>query len=243
MSRKNPSFVRLCTLLMLAAVAPAQGAEELPLALGDLHTKGTVDIRSGSRALALSNSSYAYFRGEQIATRSDTGATLTLWGGAVVLGPDTSARVTGERGQYRIALERGAVRMLFESSSRFEVEIADVRIRPAAMGAAEPQTQLDLLVAIEDDGRINVLSQRGEFEAEDARSTSEVIADGQWKTLTPDGLLISTQAADRAIRPVGAEGKRLSTAAIRTAGAVLVAGEVYLATAVLLADDSSSASP
>jgi ferric-dicitrate binding protein FerR (iron transport regulator) len=225
---------------MLVASAPFGASGEHGRPLGDLHAKGTVDILLGSRSIAISESSYAYFPGEAIATRSNSAATLTLWDGAVIFAPDSAARVNGERGRYRIDLDRGALRVRFGPSSSFEIRVGDRRIRPTAIQpvTAGPQAQLDALVAVEGDGGLKVHSYGGRFEVDVAPGRSEVVALGQQKTFSREGLLVAVRSAGSATRPVGAAKRGSSNWLARAVGLTVLAVEVALI--ILLTNDGSS---
>jgi ferric-dicitrate binding protein FerR (iron transport regulator) len=220
-------------LVFVIATGHARADAQPGLPLGQVQIDGAVEVRSGSRTIALVDSSYAYFAGDQLATRARSRAVLTLGDGRVIFAAASAASVTAEGGAYRILLERGALDLRFGPSSSFEVEIGDVRIRPRVKEGSD--ALFESLVAVDEPGGFSVVSRRGSLELRDASGNPlGVVAAGEGKSFIRERS--PGEGEGEGIDVAGEGGDTYREVGIRVAALVALAG-VSLGLVELVDDD------
>ena len=171
--------------------------------LGNLVTQGKVSVTSLEATFDVTGSQYAFFSGDRVTTSKESAAMLRADSdGAVYVGPESSASVSGDPGVYDIQVHDGGVRFTFEPSVRFTVSAGDKTVRPAQLiKAAESAGGRVGGVVVIQDGEIMIHATDGELAVRQAGSEGfQTVRTGE--TFASEG---AEGALLRVVNPTAAE--------------------------------------
>jgi hypothetical protein len=187
------------TMVTLAVIAIAAGSaavsETERSAIGQVTSRAPFDVMADGEAIEITDGAYPYFSGETISTRESNGAVLALDEGSLKLAPETTALLEKSPDAYRIALERGGVRIRLDGP--FALEVGMLRIRPTSPGC-------DVLVIAGDNGSVVLQSFEGALEAEGPGDNTRLVTAGQTRTFS------ATTATKDVSAPAAAGGALLA---------------------------------
>jgi len=186
-------------LLVTSGMALAvQGAP----VLGNLVTQGRVAVTSLDATFDVSGSQYAFFSGDRVTTQAESAAMLRAESdGAVYVGPESSASVSGGDGAYEVVVHQGGVRFTFEPSVKFTISASGKTVAPAQLVKAADVSggRVGGVVLIQD-GEVVIHATDGELAVREADSEGfQTVRTGEtFATEGADGALV------RVVNPIDA---------------------------------------